>query len=91
MKKFAGIILAAGKSERFGSPKILLDWHGDKLIHFIAKKVSSFDLSQVIVVVGSLFGEVSSLLADLPVSVVENPDYSRGIGDKPFHWSSSAG
>lgn len=80
MEKFAGIILAAGQSERFGSPKILLDWQGDILVHFIAQKVVALGLNPVVVVTGTLFEEVRNVLRDLPVSVVQNMDYMVGIG-----------
>ena len=79
-KRFAGILLAAGSSERFGSPKVLLDWGDEPLIRFLAKKVISFDLSPVNVVSGPVAEIVDSLLSDLPVTTVYNARYKAGIG-----------
>jgi molybdenum cofactor cytidylyltransferase len=74
----AGIILAAGRSARFGAPKVLLDWHGKPFVRQTAEIALRAGLSPVIVVVGAYAAEVRTALADLPVQVVSNPDWADG-------------
>ena len=80
MTQFAGIILAAGKAERFGSPKILLDWKGKPLIRYIAEQVLGSGFSQVAVVLGATIDPAVSVLEDLPISIVVNRRYAEGMG-----------
>lgn len=77
---YAGVILAAGKSERFGAAKILADWHGEVLLRYITKKVLNVGLNSTVVVLGSVVGPAIEVLSDLPVEVVINHQFSLGIG-----------
>jgi molybdenum cofactor cytidylyltransferase len=74
----AAIVLAAGGSERMGSPKQLLDWHGELFVHKVARSALQAGCSPVIVVTGANAEAVSAAVADLPVQVVHNPDWSVG-------------
>ncbi|MFN2237659.1 MAG: selenium cofactor biosynthesis protein YqeC [Anaerolineales bacterium] len=76
----AAVILAAGGSQRFGSPKQLLDWHGKPLIWHVAHKALNSGMDPVVVVCGRDRAEIGLALSDLPVEFVENPDWQRGQG-----------
>ena len=74
----AGIILAAGESTRYGSPKQLLDWKGKPFVRHIAETALQAGLWPVVVVTGFHAAEIESALNGLPVSIVHNSDYSQG-------------
>ncbi|MFQ3631560.1 NTP transferase domain-containing protein [Roseiflexus sp.] len=74
----AGIILAAGTSSRMGRSKQLLDWGGRPLVRAIAETALAAGLDEVIVVIGSIAGEVGAALADLPVRLAPNPLAAAG-------------
>jgi len=76
----AGVILAAGEAQRFGSPKQLLDWHGRPLIWHVAQNALQAGLSPVIVVGGAYTSEIKAALRTLPVEVLHNPDWQAGPG-----------
>ncbi len=77
-ERTAGIILAAGGSERFGSPKQLVFWNGKPLLRWVAESALSTQLSEVIVVTGAVEDKVTELLRDLPVRLIHNPDWTSG-------------
>ncbi|MBL8089572.1 MAG: putative selenium-dependent hydroxylase accessory protein YqeC [Anaerolineales bacterium] len=77
-EKTAGVILAAGDSTRFGSPKQLLDWKGKPFIRHIAETALHADLQPVLVITGSHHADIESCLKDLPVTVIHNPNYKNG-------------
>jgi molybdenum cofactor cytidylyltransferase len=87
----AGIILAAGGSQRFGQPKQLLKWQGKPFVRVVAKTALEAGLSPVIVVTGANAGEVSSAVSELPVQVVCNKKWQSGqassikVGLGPLH------
>jgi molybdenum cofactor cytidylyltransferase len=74
----AGIILAAGKSTRYGAPKQLLDWKGKPFVQHIAETALQAGLWPVLVVTGSHAADVESALNGLPVHIVRNPEYQQG-------------
>jgi molybdenum cofactor cytidylyltransferase len=74
----AGIILAAGGSERLGQPKQLLDWCGTPFVRQVAHTAISAGLDPLIVVTGSERVAVEDALSDLPVECVFNPDWAAG-------------
>ena len=75
----AGIILAAGGSERLGRPKQLLLWEGKPFICQVALNALAAGLSPLVVVTGACHEEVEKALSDLPVEVVYNPDWEMGL------------
>lgn len=77
-KSIAGIILAAGGSKRMGQPKLLLEWHGAPLIHWVAKTALAAGCSPLIVVTGANAAAVTHSLAGLPVVLAHNPDWEQG-------------
>jgi molybdenum cofactor cytidylyltransferase len=72
--------LAAGGSRRYGSPKQLLDWHGKPLVWHAAHKALKAGMHPVVVVCGRHLLEIGKALSDLPVELVENPDWQEGQG-----------
>jgi molybdenum cofactor cytidylyltransferase len=74
----AGIILAAGGATRYGQPKPLLEWRGQPFIRQIAQTALAAGLAPVVVISGSSGEAVAQAVADLPVSVVFNPEWQSG-------------
>jgi len=77
---FAAVILAAGKSSRFGGQKVLVDWNGQPLIRHIALHAIEAGLSPVIVVLGAWLGPIERSLVGLDIKFVHNTDYEKGMG-----------
>jgi len=77
-ERTAGIILAAGASERLGQPKQLLNWRGQPFIRAVAQTALAADLFPIIVVTGSRAEEVEAAIRDLPVTITRNRDWQSG-------------
>lgn len=80
IERTAGVILAAGESTRFGSPKQLLDWKGKPFVRHVAETALRARLEPVTVVTGFHHADIESCLKDLPVNIVYNPGYAQGQG-----------
>jgi molybdenum cofactor cytidylyltransferase len=76
----AGVVLAAGASQRLGESKLFLPWHGKPLVWHAALTAVRSGLNPVVVVVGEEEAAVRQALADLPVQYVSNPAWSQGQG-----------
>ncbi len=74
----AGIVLAAGGSERLGSPKQLLEWQGVPFVVKVVENALAGGLKPLIVVTGADHDAVQLALKGLPVKCVYNPDWSAG-------------
>ena len=74
----AGIILAAGASRRMHQPKPLLLWHGEPFIRHVARTALGAGLSPVVIVSGAHTPELRAAVADLPVTLIHNPDWEAG-------------
>ncbi len=79
-ESIAGIILAAGESQRFGQPKQLLDWKGQPFVHVVAKTALEAGLSPVVVITGANAEHVEQAVKDLNVIVVKNEEWKSGQG-----------
>jgi molybdenum cofactor cytidylyltransferase len=73
-----GILLAAGRSQRMGQPKLLLPWQGTSLVRHVAQIALGSQLDQLVVVVGHRAAHVRAGLEQLPVRIVENEDFLDG-------------
>lgn len=78
MPKTGIIILAAGNSSRLGRPKQLLPYRGRTLIGYMIDEAVDAGLGPVVVVTGAV--DLSGVLADRRVELVENPDWISGMG-----------
>ena len=78
-EKIAALILAAGPSSRIGQPKQLLEYHGQTFIRGITQTAIKAGLSPVIVVCGADAEAVSMAIKELPVTLINNPDWADGL------------
>ena len=78
----AGVILAAGASSRLGTPKQLLRYRGETLLHRAARLALAAGLEPVHVVLGCNAPAVGAALEELRgrVTAVVNEDWQAGMG-----------
>jgi molybdenum cofactor cytidylyltransferase len=76
--RVAAVVLAAGGSERFGTPKQLLPWERDTLLGRVVDVALASQADPVIVVLGHQADDCRAALGDRPVQVVVNPDWAQG-------------
>jgi molybdenum cofactor cytidylyltransferase len=82
-KPIAGLILAAGASQRFGtSDKLLADIAGEALVCRVARRLSEAGVAQIGAVVRDRHGPVAGALRRaLPdITIIENAGAERGMG-----------
>ena len=93
MKKVAGIILAAGKSERMGRPKALLPFFGSCFLTHVLAEAADSDLTDVAVVLGHHAEGILQALPEIKSKSLVNIDYEQGqlssLQCGLRHWSSS--
>ena len=73
------IVLAAGSSSRFGSPKQLVRVDGRPLLHAAVSRAVEVAGHAVSVVLGAHAAELAPLLSHTPASIVINRDWSEGM------------
>ncbi|MFY9151900.1 MAG: NTP transferase domain-containing protein [Prolixibacteraceae bacterium] len=73
------LILAAGKSTRMGTQKLLLDYENSSIIKSIVTKSLNSNASQTYVVTGSHKHEIRNELEGLAVEFVENERFEEGM------------
>jgi molybdenum cofactor cytidylyltransferase len=80
--RVAGIVLAAGQSQRFGPNQVkqLLPWGPNNTLlgHVVDTALAAPSLDLVIVVTGHAAHEVGRAIADRPVTVAVNPGWRAG-------------
>ena len=74
----AGLLLAAGESTRMGSPKPLLDWHGQPLVRYQVAQLRAGGCDLVVCVLGYRADRVRPFVEGADAVVVENPVYREG-------------
>jgi molybdenum cofactor cytidylyltransferase len=74
----AGVLLAAGRSQRMGQPKLLLPWRGEPLVRFMARQALQTRLDELVVVVGHRAEHVIAALDGLPLKIVRNEHFLDG-------------
>lgn len=78
MRRVSAIVLAAGKSTRFGGPnKVLADWNGRPMVRCVVDALVDVGLP-VTVVTGRDADLVASTVS--PANAVVNPRYEEGMG-----------
>jgi molybdenum cofactor cytidylyltransferase len=78
--KIGLILLAAGGSTRMGQPKQLLLYKNQTLLRRAAEQALAAGCDPVIVVLGSNAPRLRTELTNLPVHIMENPDWQQGMG-----------
>jgi molybdenum cofactor cytidylyltransferase len=74
----AGIILAAGASQRLGRPKQLLEWRGEPLVRHVVKTAAEAGLRPLKIVTGACAHDIEAVLQDLPGQCVYNAGWETG-------------
>jgi CTP:molybdopterin cytidylyltransferase MocA len=74
----AAAILAAGRSDRMGKPKALLDFRGRPFVIAILEALEALDLKHRVVVLGADGARVLPYLAQHPCILAENADAGTG-------------
>ena len=76
----AGIILAAGESQRLGRPKQLLEFKGSTFLETLINTAKAVELSPVVVILGYEFDEISKNLAEAlnSIEVYQNSHWREG-------------
>jgi len=73
------VLLAAGPSRRLGKPKQLLPYKECSLIRAVTKTAITSKSVRTYVVIGAEAGRVHEEIADLPVVVLDNSQWSEGM------------
>jgi molybdenum cofactor cytidylyltransferase len=76
--RVGAVVLAAGGSIRFGKPKQLAIFQGEPLVRRIVTVAKDAGCAPVVVVAGAV--QITPVLAGLPVSIIEHPNWSNGLG-----------
>lgn len=79
MTRIAALVLAAGSSSRFGSPKQLTEWAGSTLLGHVLGRVETWPVDERWVVLGAAADEI---LDQVPLDgwdVVINDDFAEGL------------
>ncbi len=83
MSKIAAIILAAGRSTRFGRDKVVTkavaEFGGTALVRRVAEAAPASRASPVAVVTGHAGDLIAAALKDCDVLLVDAPDYAAGL------------
>jgi molybdenum cofactor cytidylyltransferase len=74
----AGVVLAAGRSARMGSPKALLDFLGVPFLVRILEALEALEVKTRVVVLGPDAPRIRPALASHDFMLVENPDPDTG-------------
>lgn len=73
------ILLAAGKSERMGRPKQLIEFGGKTFVRHSIDNLLGSGIDQVVVVTGHREEAVRDAISSCPVRIVHNPRYESGM------------
>lgn len=76
--RIAAIVLAAGGSTRFGSPKQLAHWHGKTFIEQVVDIALASSARPVVVVLGAEAERCRAALGERPVKVIVNENWPQG-------------
>ena len=74
--KTTAIVLAAGKSSRMGTNKLLLRFDGQTVIEHILDRLVNYE---TIVVTGHRAEEIKPIIEEYGARIVHNPDYEQGM------------
>ena len=74
----AGVVLAAGRSARMGSPKALLDFLGVPFIVRILEALEALEVKTLVIVLGPDAPRIQPAIAAHDCMIVENPEPETG-------------
>jgi molybdenum cofactor cytidylyltransferase len=77
--KIGGLLLAAGGSTRFGTPKQLAKFHGKSLLRNAAEAIACSGCSPVVVVLGANVEDSLAEISDLDLHSVINSNWQAGL------------
>ena len=80
MRRPGLIILAAGGSSRMGEPKQLLPWGDSTLLRHACNTACHTGCAPVVLVLGCAAEPCRRTCEDLPLTIVENPEWAQGLG-----------
>lgn len=79
MQSYGVLLLAAGKSQRLGTPKQELIYNGDTLLRNSVHAALELNTAVTTVVVNDQADEIVAQLDNLPVDIVVNEQYTEGM------------
>jgi molybdenum cofactor cytidylyltransferase len=78
--RIAAVVLAAGQSSRMGTVnKLTIEIDGKPMVRHAAEAALASQARPVVAVTGHQRDRVAAALTDLPLTVVDNPDYAQGL------------
>ncbi|HEX3954267.1 MAG TPA: molybdopterin-binding/glycosyltransferase family 2 protein [Stellaceae bacterium] len=77
--RIAALLLAAGKSSRMGSNKMLEEIDGKPMVVRTAQRLLSSRARPIIAVLGNMADAVDAALGKLPIERARNPDFAEGL------------
>jgi molybdenum cofactor cytidylyltransferase len=77
--RIAALLLAAGKSSRMGSNKMLEKIDGLPMVARTAQRLLASRARPIIAVLGNQADDVDAALGKLPIERVRNPDFAQGL------------
>ncbi len=77
--KIAAIVLAAGRSSRMGSNKLLADMGGKPLIAWTIQNILDSQVREVFVVTGHEADETKAALGPYKVKILHNANFASGL------------
>ncbi len=76
---YAAIVLAAGASQRMGSPKALLEWSGGNLLSYALAQLRAAGVEHIVVVLGLAHQRIREVVPDVEnTTVMLNLDEASG-------------
>lgn len=76
----AGLVLAAGAGTRFGAPKALADFGGERLVDRAVRTLHDAGCGPILVVLGAQAGQVVAAATLRGAAVLVNDGWSEGLG-----------
>lgn len=73
--QIGAVVLAAGRSQRMGQPKMLLPWGDTTVVGQVVRALVQAGLGQIVVVTGGWRQQVEAALQNSPARMVYNPRY----------------
>jgi molybdenum cofactor cytidylyltransferase len=74
----SAVVLAAGRSQRMGRPKMTLPWGSTTVIGRVVQVLGQAGVDDILVVTGGAHAEVETVLLGSPARLVFNPRFTEG-------------